>query len=286
VPECRSAMSSAEGHGPVGRRCSARRRRASARGPKVFCAAQKGIGPWAEGVLRSAEGHRPVGRRCSAQCRRASARGPKVFCGAQRCRCPRTGALCRAQKGMGPWAEGVLRSADARDEAREHPNRGRKRRRRLAGWAPATPAGRRPRTGGRRGVRAWSLVTGRALAAPMKHRSFRHGHARAGRARAGRRPRTDGGDPAKTAAAGGLPLVRRERQRAEDESASEPKPRASASREPKPRVETGSAVSQAVRTEKSRTVTTSRVSRSTRKLRPLPTRPSKDKRYQTSSVHW
>jgi hypothetical protein len=45
----------------------------------------------------------------------------------------------------------------------------------------------------------WSLVTERALAAPMKHRSCPPGHARAGRARAGRRPRTDGGDPAKTA---------------------------------------------------------------------------------------
>jgi hypothetical protein len=220
-------MSSAEGHRPVGRRCSAQRRdvgarvperyverrRASARGPKVFCAVQKGIGPWAEGVLRSAEGHRPVGRRCSAgsrrvgargperyvERRRALARGPKVFCREQTCRCPRTGALCRAQKGIGPWAEGVLHGAD---EAREHRKPWAQRRRRLAGWAPATPAGRRPRTGGRRGVRACSLVTGRALAAPMKHRSFRHGHARAGRARAGRRPRTDGGDPAKTAAAG------------------------------------------------------------------------------------
>jgi hypothetical protein len=43
------------------------------------------------------------------------------------------------------------------------------RRRRLAGWAPATPAGRRPRTGGRRWFSAWSLVTERALADPMKH---------------------------------------------------------------------------------------------------------------------
>jgi hypothetical protein len=208
VPECRGAMSSAEGHRPVGRRCSAQRRdvgarvperyverrRASARGPKVFCAVQKGIGPWAEGVLRSAEGHRPVGRRCSAgsrrvgargperyvERRRALARGPKVFCAAQRCRCPRTGALCRAQKGIGPWAEGVLHGAD---EAREHRKPWAQRRRRLAGWAPATPAGRRPRTGGRRVVAAWSLVTGRALVAPMKHRSFPHGHAWAGRAR-------------------------------------------------------------------------------------------------------
>jgi hypothetical protein len=43
------------------------------------------------------------------------------------------------------------------------------RRRRSAGWAPAAPAGRRPRTGGHPSLPAWSLVTGRALADPMKH---------------------------------------------------------------------------------------------------------------------
>jgi hypothetical protein len=81
------------------------------------------------------------------------------------------------------------------------------RRWRSAGWAPATPAGRRPRTGGRRGVPARSLVTERALAAPMKHPVVAS-RSRVGResALAGGRGRT-GTDPTETAAAGRSPFV-------------------------------------------------------------------------------
>jgi hypothetical protein len=65
------------------------------------------------------------------------------------------------------------------------------RRRRSAGWAPATPAGRRPRTGGRRLFPARSLVTERALAAPMKHPLVSY-RSRAGRESA-RRPEAEDG---------------------------------------------------------------------------------------------
>jgi hypothetical protein len=81
------------------------------------------------------------------------------------------------------------------------------RRRRLAGWAPAAPAGRRPRTGGRRLLPAWftrdRASAGRSYEAPGCYRPV----ARAPGERAGRRPRTDGGYPAKTAAADRLPVV-------------------------------------------------------------------------------
>jgi hypothetical protein len=88
------------------------------------------------------------------------------------------------------WSKRILKAASlddifaaSRRDPRARPTPRAPRRRRSAGWAPATPAGRRPRTGVRRSVSVWPLVTGRALAAPMKHRSFPHGRAWARRAR-------------------------------------------------------------------------------------------------------